>query len=321
MGPGDRVLLPSHTAYATAAAVLRLEARPVFVDLQPGRSVLSAAHLDELLSCPEASPGQGPFRAAIAVHLYGEACDMEQLLAVCERHGIALIEDCAQACGTLYRQRPVGTSGQFAAFSFYPTKNLAACGDGGALVVNRPEAIEAARRSRFYGWDDERRAVQFGVNSRLDELQAWVLLGKLANLAEQIERRRQVAGWYAELLAPCPLSLPGDGADWRHSYHLHVVRLDPSLRERLLVEGKRQGLPLALHYALGCHQNPYLIERFGPQHPLPETERRLAEILTLPLHPYLDRSNVASVALPLRDLLADTGPDPCCAALSPQQAA
>ncbi len=321
VGPGDRVLLPSHTAYATAAAILRLEACPVFVDLEPGRPVLSATHLDQLLSGSETSPGQGPFRAAIAVHLYGEACDLVPLLAVCERHGIALIEDCAQACGTLYRQRAVGTWGHFAAFSFYPTKNLAACGDGGALVVNRPDRIEAARRSRFYGWDDDRRAVQFGVNSRLDELQAWVLLGKLASLGEQIEQRRQVADWYAGQLGACLLRLPGDGADWRHSYHLYVVRLDPSERERVLVEGKRRGLPLALHYALGCHQTPYLIERFGPQPPLPETERRLAEILTLPLHPYLDLASVCSVAEPLRDLLAEAGAAPWAAPVSSQQVA
>ena len=316
---GDRELLPSHTAYATAAAVLRLEARPVFVDLEPGRSVLSAAHLDQRLSSAESASGQGPFRAAIAVHLYGEACDLDALLEVCDRHRIALIEDCAQACGTLYRQRAVGTWGHFAAFSFYPTKNLAAFGDGGALVVNRPEAIEPARRSRFYGWDDQRQAVQFGVNSRLDELQAWVLLGKLADLAEQIAQRRQVAAWYGELLAQLPLTLPGDGADWQHSYHLHVVRLDPADRERLLVDGKRRGLPLALHYALGCHQHPYVVERFGPQPALPETERRLAEILTLPLHPYLERSSVESVALPLRELLSDAAPAPCSAPLPPRR--
>ncbi len=320
---GDRVLLPSHTAYATAAAVLRLEARPVFVDLEPGRSVLSAAHLDQLLCSADRASGQGPFRAAIAVHLYGEACNLEELLAVCDRHGIALIEDCAQACGTLYRQRAVGTWGHFAAFSFYPTKNLAAFGDGGALVVNRPEAIEPARRSRFYGWDDQRRAVQFGVNSRLDELQAWVLLGKLAHLPEQIAQRRQVAAWYGELLAQLPLTLPGDGADWRHSYHLHVVRLEPADRERLLVEGKRRGLPLALHYALGCHQHPYVMERFGTQPALPETERRLAEILTLPLHPYLEWASVESVALTLRQILTDSdaAPAPWSAPLPPRQAA
>lgn len=313
VAPGERVLLPSHTAYATAAAVLRLGARPVFVDLEPQRSVLSVAHLEHLLSSegPDAG-GDGPFRAVIAVHLYGEACDLASLLRVCDQHGLALIEDCAQACGTTYRQRPVGSWGHFAAFSFYPTKNLAAFGDGGALVVNRPEAIDAARRSRFYGWDEQRRAVQFGVNSRLDELQAWVLLGKLGELAAQIAQRRAVAAWYAELLSGLPLGLPGDGTDWLHSYHLHVIRLEPDLRQRVLEEGVRQRLPFSLHYALACHQNPYVRERFGEQPPLPETERRLAEILTLPLHPYLPRASVEAVATGLAELIggAARGSDP-----------
>jgi len=119
VAPGERVLLPSHTAYATAAAVLRLEARPVFVDLEPGRSVLSAAHLEHLLHCDAGGQaGAGPFRAVIAVHLYGEACDLAALTSLCGRHGLALIEDCAQACGTTYRQKPVGSWGDFAAFSF-----------------------------------------------------------------------------------------------------------------------------------------------------------------------------------------------------------
>lgn len=302
--PGDRVLLPAHTAYATAAAVLRLEAVPVFVDLEEGRAVLSPAHLRHRLRAAADHGRGGPFRAVIAVHLYGEACDLEALQTICADHGLALIEDCAQSCGTTYRDQAVGTRGDFAAFSFYPTKNLAAFGDGGALVVNRPEAVEPARRSRFYGWDQERQAVQFGVNSRLDELQAWVLLGKLQDLSEQIAKRRQVAAWYRELLAGVDLELPEDGADWRHSYHLHVVRLrDPSRRAEVLREAQRQGVPLALHYALACHQQPYIRQRFGPQDPLPETERRLAEILTLPLHPHLERAHVEAVVRVLRSLL------------------
>lgn len=303
VGPGDRVLLPSHTAYATAAAVLRLEARPVFVDLEPGRPVLAVSEVAALLAAA-AGDGQEPVRAVIAVHLYGEACDLVPLRSLCDQHGVALIEDCAQACGTTYRDQAVGTWGDFAAFSFYPTKNLAAFGDGGALVVNRPEAVEAARRSRFYGWDGQRRAVQFGVNSRLDELQAWVLLGKLAGLAEQIQRRRQVAGWYAERLQGQGLVLPGDGSDWRHSYHLYVVRLEPARRERVLAEGLRQGVPLSLHYALACHQHPYVVERCGPLAALPHTERCVAEILTLPLHPYLEQAGVDDVVRRLLPLLA-----------------
>ncbi len=290
---GDRVLLPSHTAYATLAAVFRIDAVPVFVDLEPGRAVLAPEHVDALLSSSAASPGERP-RALIAVHLYGEACDLDALGALCDHHGVALIEDCAQATGTLYDGRPVGIRGRFAAFSFYPTKNLAAFGDGGALVVNRPEDAVWARRSRFYGWDERREAVQFGINSRLDELQAWVLLGKLPQLNERIQERRQVAAWYAELLGD-HVGLPPEGSNWRHSFHLHVVEVEPLLRDPLLAAGRTAGLPLAVHYPLPCHRHPHVIERFGPTAGLPRTEALVARILSLPLHPYLPRTQVERV--------------------------
>ena len=299
---GDRVLLPSHTAYATLAAVLRIDAVPVFVDLEPGRAVLAPDHVDALLS---GGGGERP-RALIAVHLYGEACDLDALGALCDHHGVALIEDCAQASGTLYGGRPVGTHGRFAAFSFYPTKNLAAFGDGGALVVNRPEDGEWARRSRFYGWDQRREAVHFGINSRLDELQAYVLLGKLPHLEQRIRERRQVAAWYSELLRDL-VGLPPEGALWRHSFHLYVVEVEKSLRDPLLAAGCSAGLPLAVHYPLPCHRHPHVIERFGPTTALPRTEELVARILSLPLHPYLPRTEVERVCERLVPLLAGGG--------------
>lgn len=302
LGPGDRVLLPSHTAYATLAAVLRLGAEPLFVDVEPGSAQLSPAHLARLLE--DEAMRQRPPRALIAVHLYGAACDLDAITPLCERHGLTLIEDCAQACGTLYRGRPVGTRGRFAAFSFYPTKNLAAFGDGGALVVNRPEDAEAARRSRFYGWDDTRAAVQFGVNSRLDELQAWLLLGKLARLDERIQQRRQVADWYRQRLQGA-VQLPLDGQHWLHSYHLYVVEVPAARRDPLLAAGRRQGLPLAIHYPLACHQHPYVLRSQAAPSPLPHTEALLQRIVSLPLNPYLEEEHVERVCAALLPLLAD----------------
>jgi len=305
LGKGDRVLLPSHTAYATLAAVLRLEAEPVFVDLAPDSPLLCLSHLEVLLACDDLR--RRPARALIAVHLYGAACDLDALTALCERHGLSLIEDCAQACGTLYKSRPVGTRGRFGTFSFYPTKNLAAFGDGGALVVNRLEDRKIARRSRMYGWDDSRQAVQFGVNSRLDELQAWVLLGKLPHLTERIAQRRHVAGWYRSRLEG-RLTLPADGADWQHSYHLHVVTVPPQRRAALLEAGREAGLPLAVHYPLACHQHPHVRHSLGPLPPLPRTEAFLTGILSLPLHPYLGEEQIERVcALLLPQLKQGTG--------------
>ena len=301
IGPGDRVVMPAHTAYATTAAVLRVGAVPVFADIAATGHGIALDHVRQLLQ--EAGPRP---RALIAVHLYGEACDLTELKALCDEHGLDLIEDCAQACGTLYRGEPVGSWGRFAAFSFYPTKNLAAFGDGGALVVNRPGDVEAARRSRFYGWDGRRQAVQFGVNSRLDELQAWVLLGKLDHLRSQIADRRQVAHWYRERLqhlAGRGVVLPTDGPDWEHSYHLYVIQVPSDQRDWLLEQGRSKGLPLAVHYPLACHQQPHVNERFGPQARLPRTEERLGRILSLPLHPYLDERQIDEVCTSFLDLV------------------
>ena len=288
VAPGDKVLLPSHTAYATVAALLRLEAVPVFLDLDADGAVLSVRDLSEQLTAVAG------VKAVIAVHLYGEACDLPAIAALCERHGVSLIEDCAQACGTTWAGQPVGLWGRFAAFSFYPTKNLAAFGDGGALVVNRKDDVETSRRRRFYGWDEGRQAVQFGVNSRLDELQAWVLLGKLAQLDQRIAQRRQVARWYRERLGNRAW-LPGDGDHWRHSYHLYVISLPAENRQRLLQEAAGPELPLAVHYPLACHQHAYMRQRFGACRPLPHTESRLQEILSLPLHPYLSEQQIEQV--------------------------
>jgi dTDP-4-amino-4,6-dideoxygalactose transaminase len=293
VGPGDRVVMPAHTAYATTAAVLRVGAVPLFADIAATGHGIAIDHARQLLQ----EPGPRP-RALIAVHLYGESCDLAGLQSLCDREGVDLIEDCAQACGTTYREKPVGTWGRFAAFSYYPTKNLAAIGDGGALVVNRPEDVEAAQRSRFYGWNDRRQAVQFGVNSRLDELQAWVLLGKLEHLDSQIAERRQVARWYRERLQPLAADgvvLPADGPDWEHSHHLYVIQVPSEQRHRLLEQGRSMGLPLAVHYPLACHQHPFVLERFGPQARLPRTEERLGRILSLPLHPYLTERHIDDV--------------------------
>jgi dTDP-4-amino-4,6-dideoxygalactose transaminase len=274
---------------------------PLFADITATGHGIAVDHVQRLLQ----EPGPRP-RALIAVHLYGESCDLAGLRSLCDDQGLDLIEDCAQACGTLYRGEPVGTWGRFAAFSFYPTKNLAAFGDGGALVVNRPEDAEAAQRSRFYGWDSRREAVQFGVNSRLDELQAWVLLGKLGHLHSQIAQRRLVARWYRERLndlVPTGVMLPEDGPDWQHSHHLYVIQVPTGQRDPLLKEGRAQGLPLTVHYPLACHQQPYVIDRFGLQPSLPRTEERLGRIVSLPLHPYLEERHIDAVCASFRSLV------------------
>jgi len=294
--PGAHVLVPSHTAYATVAAVLRLRAIPRFVDITAAGSTLCLERTQEIL---ESNPHVA---AVVAVHLYGEACDLSRLLPLCRQHGVALIEDCAQATGTTYQNQRVGTWGDFAAFSFYPTKNLGAIGDGGLLVINAKAsdvAIVNARRMRIYGWDDQREAVQFGVNSRLDELQAWILSGKLVGLDAQILARRRLAGFYckqlSDLAAQGKLSLPTDGDLWCHSYHLFVIQVDPQCRMELLRQADSAGIPLAIHYAKACHQHPYIVSQFTEGYDLPHTEMRVRRVLSLPINPYLTEDDVTLV--------------------------
>jgi dTDP-4-amino-4,6-dideoxygalactose transaminase len=293
---GDHVALPSHTAYATVAAVLRVAAIPIFIDVQSDRPVISAETLAHTLSICKS------IKAVIAVHLYGEVCDLESIQALCYQNHLTLIEDCAQATGSLYRNHRVGTFGDFAAFSFYPTKNLGAMGDGGMLVVNprfNQNQLEIARQMRFYGWNDNREAVNFGVNSRLDEFQALLLCGKLQNLDLQIERRRELAALYYSELEPYLgnqiIDLPSDQDSWNHSYHLYVIQLQPNLRNKLLQASKQAEIPLSLHYALPCHKHQYIVNNYPSYHSLPNTETIVEQILTLPLNPYLKSKDIKKV--------------------------
>jgi aminotransferase EvaB len=292
----DKVLVPSHTAYATVAAILRIGAFPIFVDLAPGRMVICPGELEQAFKT------HNNVAAVIAVHLYGESCDILALQNLCRQHAVPLIEDCAQATGTTYQNRNVGTWGDFAAFSFYPTKNLGALGDGGLLVVNAQAteaAITNARRIRFYGWDDQREAVQFGVNSRLDELQAWILNGKLEGLNAQILTRRRLADLYRELLSDLAaegiINLPGDGDLSRHSYHLFVIQMESHRRAELIKQASEAGIPLGIHYSKACHQHPFIFDQFQRDFDLPITESVVDRVLSLPINPYLIDEDIALV--------------------------
>jgi dTDP-4-amino-4,6-dideoxygalactose transaminase len=309
VGSGEGVIVPTFTAYATVAAILRIGALPIFVDVEPGRAVLSPAEVELRLAAKASFPR---IRAVIAVHLYGEACDLHSLRELCSRHSLVLIEDCAQATGTIYEGTSIGTWGDFAAFSFYPTKNLAALGDGGMLVLGKqsnPSLLATARRMRLYGWNHQREAVQFGANSRLDEVQAWILIGKLADLDDKIKARRSLANQYYQLISPWAgqmgITLPEDGANWSHSYHLYVITVDPEKRPKILARGASDGIPYTVHYPLACHKHPYIAQQLGvlPLH-LPQSERLAASVLSLPLNPYLTGEDIKTVSRHLHSLLA-----------------
>jgi dTDP-4-amino-4,6-dideoxygalactose transaminase len=272
VGTGDEVLTASHTAGATAAAILRAGATPALVDVDPATLTVAPSALERALTART--------RAVVPVHLYGGAADLAPIQEFAGRHGLVVIEDCAQAHGTTYRGEHVGSTSDAAAFSFYPTKNLAALGDGGAVVTSRSDVAERLISLRQYGWRNPQISEELGWNSRLDELQAAVLRVKLRHLPRLVSARRAIAAVYsAEIRAP-EVTRPYAYDGVTHSFHLYVVRA--SHRDALADHLRRRGVATALHYPVPIHRQP-AYSALCTSHAMPETERAAAEILTLPL--------------------------------------
>ncbi len=214
VGPGDEVITVAHTAVATVCGIERAGARPVLVDIDAATYTM-----DPAAAAAAITPRT---RAILPVHLYGQSADMTALTALADRHDLTLIEDCAQAHGARWRDRPVGTFGDLATFSFYPTKNLAAAGDAGAVVTNYAPTAQRLRQLRSYGQVNRDSSARRGVNSRLDELQAAILLAKLPYLDQHNSERRELAAEYDALLRDA-VSTPHVAADARHVVHRQSV--------------------------------------------------------------------------------------------------
>lgn len=290
VGPGDEVITVSHTAVATVAAVEMCGATPVLVDIHPASYTMDAALLEKAKS--------DRTKAIVPVHLYGQPCDLEAITLFARKHGLFVIEDCAQSHGALYRGQKTGSWGHAAAFSFYPTKNLGCLGDGGAITTRDPALFEKIRRLRQYGWDDNRISQCPGWNTRLDELQAAVLRVKLAHLEESNQRRIRIARMYDERLSPISeLTLPSPTPGTTHVYHQYVVRCtDPSVRNRLMAHLSEHGIQTAVHYPVPVHLQPAYANRLPGSLSLPVTEEVCPRILSLPLFPELTDEEVGGVA-------------------------
>lgn len=287
IGQGCKVALPSHTAVASASGIARAGASAVFVDIDLESRTLCPQALESLLSSPM---GQ-EVKAVLAVHIYGHPCDMESLQTVADKYGVILLEDCAQAHGATFQERPVGSLARAAAFSFYPTKNLGAIGDGGGITTNDSELAGQINVIRQYGWKERYISACEGVNSRLDELQAALLRVKLQTLPASILQRRKLAALYNELLTGSGIVTPPPcKTGCEHAYHLYVVR--SSRRDALMQYLLSQGIPVALHYPAAIHQQPGYFPVATKSPPLPNTETLMKEILTLPLHPHLSEEAV-----------------------------
>jgi dTDP-3-amino-3,4,6-trideoxy-alpha-D-glucose transaminase len=293
IGPGDEVITVAHTAVATVAAIELAGARPILVDVDPTTATLNPALVEAALT--------ERTRAIMPVHLYGNPADLVSLLEIIDQSKIQnpkskihLIEDCAQAHGAHYRGRPVGSWGDVATFSFYPTKNLGAIGDGGAVVTNEAGIAERLRLLRQYGWRERYISDIPGHNTRLDELQAAILRIKLRYLEGWNETRRRLAAVYRELLADTPLTLPIEQNGSRHVYHLYVVQT--AERDALQAHLTSQGIGTGIHYPVPVHLQPAYVRLGYAAGSLPVTEQLAKEILSLPMHPHLSEGELEAIS-------------------------
>jgi dTDP-4-amino-4,6-dideoxygalactose transaminase len=296
--PGAGVVLPANTVSATIAGVLAAGGVPVFCDVDPATMNLSPARLRELLG---STRGAG-VRALVPVHLYGHPCAMPEIMALAQERGLLVVEDCAQAHGAALGARKVGTWGHAAAFSFYPTKNLAALGDGGAVVTNDARIAAEVQALRQYGWRERYVSTgEGGRNSRLDELQAAVLRVRLRHLEAENARRRELAAIYAVELVGTGLVLPPQpGAQAVPVFHQFAVRTPG--RDRLQLWLEARGIVAQVLYPVPLHCQP-AFARWAPVEAdaLAECERCCAEVLSLPVHPALSETEVRQAAAAVRD--------------------
>ncbi len=283
--PGDEVITVAHTAVATVAAIAQTGARPVLVDIDRVSYTMDPDRLEGAIT-PRT-------KAVLPVHLYGHPADLDAIEDVARRHGLRLIEDCAQAHGARIGARRVGSIGDAAAFSFYPTKNLGALGDGGLVATADPDLARRLRLLREYGWEARYVSAIAGWNSRLDELQAAVLSVKLRALDADNARRAALAGLYRELLADARVALPEERPGITHVYHLFVVRTRS--REAFIEHMQGEGVGVLVHYPVPVHHQPAYRE-LAPRGGLPETEAAAREVVSLPLFPQLSEDDARRVA-------------------------
>lgn len=289
VGKGDEVITVPNTAVATVAAIELAGAMPVLVDVQNDSMTMNPDAFAAAIT-PQT-------RAVIPVHLFGQSADLDPIIGIARQYHLAVVEDCAQAHGASYRRQRVGSYGDIAAFSFYPTKNLGAYGDGGAVVTNDTRLAEKVKLLRQYGWRTRYESEISGVNSRLDELQAAILRVKLKHLDEWNRARRERAAVYTELLPGRRVQPPTEMPYGEHVYHLYVTQ--SPMRDYLATYLKAREIGTAIQYPTPIHlQTAYA--HLAKRGALPVAERLAHEILSLPLYPELPMEDVHAVAEAVR---------------------
>jgi len=287
--PGDEVITTAHSAVATALSIKAVGGIPVFIDIDDYFH-LGAPKIEEKITSKT--------KAIIPVHLYGQSADMDTIMAVSRKHNLAVIEDCAQAHGAEWKGQKVGTFGQAGCFSFYPTKNLGAFGDGGAIVTNDDKIAEQCRMIRNYGQKNRYEHEIYGINSRLDEIQAAILSVLLPELDKNNSKRTELASIYRqELSGVKEIKLPLERPETKHVYHLFVIETEQ--RDELQNFLKENNVPSLVHYPIPIHKQKCFSEWNGIN--LPQTELAASRVLSLPIHPFLSKDEVLTVCGLIKD--------------------
>ena len=285
IGPGDEVVTTPFTFVATAETVGLLGATPVYVDIDPRTFTINPSFIERAITSRT--------KAIIPVHLYGQACDMDPIMAVARQRGIPVVEDAAQAMGATYRGTKVCSIGDIGCISFFPSKNLGAFGDGGMMVTNNPDLAEKMRVIGAHGSRQRYYHEVLGVNSRLDTLQAVVLAVKLRYLDEWNERRRRAAAQYTALLKDTPVIPPFVSPAGDHIFHQYTVRAPR--RDELAALLRSRGIPHAIYYPVPLHLQKAFAMAGGKPGDFPKTEHAAAEVLSLPMHTELTEEHLLHI--------------------------
>jgi dTDP-4-amino-4,6-dideoxygalactose transaminase len=294
IGAGDEVLVPANTFIATAEGVSNVGAVPVFVDCDPNSYNIDTEKIEAKITART--------KAITAVHLYGLPADMDAIMAIARKHNIAVLEDAAQAHGAMYKGKKAGTFGDIATFSFYPSKNLGAFGDAGAIVTNNSGYAEKARLIANHGQLSKGRHTLIGRNSRMDGIQAAVLATKLPYLDSWIEARRSHARSYTELLSASGLVIPSESPDSVHTYHLYVVQV--AGREEVKAKLEEAGIETGIHYPIA----PPFTEAYAhlnyTANDFPVTHSQMDRLFSLPMYPELTVEMIEEVCQVLKNAVA-----------------
>jgi len=294
IGPGDEVITVPNTAVPTVSAIVSTGAAVKLVDVEPKTYLMDTAKIKEAIT--------DKTKCIVPVHLFGQCVEMDKVSETAKKHGLYIVEDCAQSHGAKFRSKKAGSMSDMAAFSFYPTKVLGGFGDGGMVITDDKNLYEKVKRLRFYGMEETYYSKEHGYNSRLDELQAAILLNKLSHLDEYISKRRHLAIQYDKLLAKTGLNLPETMEGNKHVFYLYVVR--HPYRERIISELSKKGITVNISYPWPVHLMPayrYLGYKEGD---FPVAEKAAREIFSLPMYPSLTDEEQQIVVKALIDILS-----------------